>query len=149
MRGERQHHVIDEKLVGFGRSTEPLQQQRSDMTHDLVIMSDAELAGEVANRRRPGFLGDAVERRTRQIEVERMKRLVDDETRIAPEIIQICRTRFDIRLPDALAVIPELAVWVIVKLQADEIGLIGHGAGTTRYRIINLGFGDREFDAAQ
>src|SRR6202023_359023 len=98
-----------EKLVGFGRPTQPFQQQCPDVTHDLVVMAKAELTGEVADRRCTGFPGDAVERRTRKIKVKRMKRLVDDKTRIAPEVVQICCTGFDIRLHDALAVIPKLA----------------------------------------
>src|SRR5262245_11461535 len=47
VRGERKHHVIDEKLVDLGRPTQPLQQGRAEMRHDLVLMADAELTGEL------------------------------------------------------------------------------------------------------
>jgi hypothetical protein len=51
MRGEREHHVIDEKLVGLARPTQGFQQHCPDMTHDLVVVAGAELTGEVANGR--------------------------------------------------------------------------------------------------
>ena len=125
MRGEREHRVIDEKLVGLGRPTQRLQERRADMTDDRVVMADAELAGELTDARCAGLLGDAVERRARKIEEDGVERLVDHEARIALQVVQICCAGADIRLDDALAVFPELAVRVIVKFQADEIGILG------------------------
>ena len=97
VRGERKHHVIDEKLVGLGRPTQRLQKRRADMTDDLVVMADAELTGEFTNARRAGLLGDAVERRARKIEMEGVERLLDDEARIVLHVVQICCARSDIQ----------------------------------------------------
>jgi hypothetical protein len=49
MRGEREHHVIDEELVGLGRPAQPFLERRADLTDDRVVMTDAELAGELTN----------------------------------------------------------------------------------------------------
>ena len=62
MRGEREHHVIDEKLVGLVRPTQRLQERRTEMADDRVVMPDAELIGELTNAPRAGLLSDAVER---------------------------------------------------------------------------------------
>ena len=44
----------------------------------------------------------------------------------------------------------QFAVRVIVKLQADEKGILrGQRTGQTRHGVIIPGFGDLEFDAAQ
>src|SRR5882724_10829863 len=63
VRGEREHRVIDEKLVGLVRPTQPFLQRRADMTDDRVVMAGAELTGELTDARRAGLLSEAVERR--------------------------------------------------------------------------------------
>ncbi|WP_425364296.1 hypothetical protein [Bradyrhizobium barranii] len=118
------------------------------MAHDLVVMAETIPAREVANGRRAGFSRDSVEHQTGKIEMDGMERLVDDEARIVPEIVQIGRTGSDIRLRKALAVLPELAVRIILQLQADEIGVVGKRAGKTLYRLTVQGFGDRNVDAS-
>ena len=120
------------------------------MTNDRVVMADAELTGELTDARRAGLFSDTVERRARHIEKQGVERLVDHVARIALEVVQICCARPDIRLHDALAALPEFAVRVIVKFQADEIGILeGKRAGETRHGVVIPGFGDREFDATQ
>jgi len=52
--GERNHHVIDEKLVGLVRPTQPFLQRRADMTDDHIVMANAELTGELTDARRAG-----------------------------------------------------------------------------------------------
>ena len=46
---ERKHHVIDEKLVRFGRPTQSPQQRRADVRHNLVVEAGAELTVELAD----------------------------------------------------------------------------------------------------
>ena len=46
------------------------------MTHNRVVITDAELKGEFANTRCAGQFGDIVERRARNIEKEGVERLV-------------------------------------------------------------------------
>src|SRR5438105_2270208 len=82
---EREHHVIDEKLVGLVHPAQRLQKQRTEMTDNGIVVADAEPTVELADARRAGLIGDAVERRTRQIEKQGMERLVDHVTRIALE----------------------------------------------------------------
>ena len=41
VRGNRQHRVIDEELVRLIRPTQRLQERRTNMTHDFVVMADA------------------------------------------------------------------------------------------------------------
>ena len=50
MRGESEHHVIDEKLVGLVRPAQPFLQRRADMADDRIVMTDAEFTGEFAER---------------------------------------------------------------------------------------------------
>ena len=38
--GQRQHHVIDEELVGFVRPAQPLAQGSADMADGGIIMPD-------------------------------------------------------------------------------------------------------------
>ena len=97
MRSEREHHVIDEKLVDLGRPAQPFQERGADMANNRVVMTDAELAGELTNARRAKLLGDAIERRTGKIEKQGVERLVDHIARIALEIVEIGRARADIR----------------------------------------------------
>src|SRR6202040_2707852 len=115
--GEGEHHVIDEKLIGLVPPTQRLLQRRADMTDDRVVMADAELTGDLTNAQRAGLFSEAVERRARKIEKEGVEWLVDHVARIALEVVQICCARSNIRLHDALAALPELAVRVIVKFQ--------------------------------
>src|SRR5689334_9816614 len=56
--GEREHRMIDEKLVGFFRPTQRLQKRRTEMTDDRVVMADARLIGEFTNAWRAGLFGD-------------------------------------------------------------------------------------------
>src|SRR5258708_2582934 len=58
--GEGQHHVIDKELVDLVRPAQPLLQRRTEMTDDLVVMTDAELKGELIDARCAGLLSDAV-----------------------------------------------------------------------------------------
>src|SRR2546423_7054270 len=44
MGSEREHHVIDEKLVGLVRPAKRLQKRRADMADDRIVMTDAEPA---------------------------------------------------------------------------------------------------------
>ncbi len=53
MRGETEHHVIDEKLVAFGRPAQRLQQRCADMADHRIVMADAEFAGEIADAGAP------------------------------------------------------------------------------------------------
>src|SRR5437773_3153632 len=78
---EREHHMIDEKLVGFVRPTQRLQKRRAEMTDDRVVMADAGLIAEFANAWCAGLFGDVVERRARQIEEQGVERLVDQVAR--------------------------------------------------------------------
>src|SRR5213593_971757 len=71
---EREHHMIDEKLVGFVRPTQRLQKRRAEMTDDRVVMADAGLIAEFANAWCAGLFGDVVERRARQIEEQGVER---------------------------------------------------------------------------
>ena len=113
-------------------------------------MAEAELTVELINTRCAGLLSDAVERRSRKIEMQGVVRLLDDVARIVLEIVQIRRARLDIRLQNALATLPELAVRVIVKFQADDIGILkGQRAGETRHGVIIPGFGGGDFGVAQ
>src|SRR2546430_14630571 len=70
MCSERQHHVIDEKLVGLVRPMQRLQERRAEMTDDRVVMADTGLIGEFTDAWCAGLFGDVVERRVRQIEKE-------------------------------------------------------------------------------
>src|SRR3954451_11731322 len=120
------------------------------MTDDLVVMADARFTGELTDARGAGLRREAVERRPRQIEKQGVKRLVDHVTRIRLEVIQISCARRDIGLHHALAVLPEFAVRKILKLQADEKGIIeGERTGKTWHGVVVPRFGDREFRAAQ
>ena len=55
MRGERQHHVVDEQLVGLCGPAQSFQERRADIAKDRVVMADASLASEIANARRAGL----------------------------------------------------------------------------------------------
>ena len=150
MRGESEHDVVDEKLAGLGRPAQRFPQQSADMPDDRIIMADAEFAGEIADTRRGKLFGNAVERRPGNIEVHRVERLVDHIARIVLEIVEIGCARPDVRLPEALAALPELALRIVMKLQADHEGILARKrAGETRHRIAVARFGDREVDAAQ
>ena len=72
MRGEREHRVIDEKLIGLVRPMQCIQQRRTEMTDHCVVMAEAGLIGEFANARRAGLFGEVVERRARQIKEDGM-----------------------------------------------------------------------------
>src|SRR5262245_35192841 len=85
--GECEHHVIDEKLIGLVRPIQCIQQRRTEMTDHSVVMADAGLIGEFANTRRAGLFGEVVERRARQIKEDGMVWLVDDEARIALQVV--------------------------------------------------------------
>ena len=128
MRREREHHVIDEKLVGFGRPTQSLQERRADMMHNLVVKADAELTVELADTPHAELLCNAVERQSAEHRRKGVERLVDHKARIALHIVQICRACADIGLGHALAMLPVFAVRVIAKFQADEIGILGCNA---------------------
>src|SRR5262249_39701538 len=109
VRGEREHHVNDEKLIGLVGTAQPFQERGADMTDDRVVMAGAKLAVEVTHARGVGLFGEAVERRTRNIEKERVERLVDDVAWIALQVVQVRCTSGDIRLLEALAALPKLA----------------------------------------
>src|SRR6266576_4695133 len=47
VRGEREHRVIDEKLVGLVRPMQRLLERRAEMADDRVVMADAGLIGEL------------------------------------------------------------------------------------------------------
>ena|SRR6516225_2062592 len=49
VRSECEHHVINEKLVGLVWSVKRLQEGRTEMTDDSVIVADAGLVGKFAN----------------------------------------------------------------------------------------------------
>ncbi len=147
---EREHHMIDEKLVGFVRPTQRFQKRRAEMTDDRVVMADAGLIAEFANPWRAGLFGDVVERRARQIEEQGVERLVDHVARIALQVVQIGCARANIRLDHASAALPAFAIAVIAKFEADEIGILGgKRAGKTRHRVIIPGFGNRKCSTAQ
>ncbi|MGY3104878.1 hypothetical protein ACVWW7_001505 [Bradyrhizobium sp. LM6.9] len=148
--GEREHHVIYEKLVGLVGSTQSVLQRGADMSNDLVVMTDTWLVAELANARPARLPGNAVERRARQIEEERVKRLVDHIARVALEVVKICRTRANIRLGDTAALLPAFAIRIVSQFQADEIGIYrSQGAGNIRRRIVVADFGHRELGAVQ
>ena len=62
MRCERQHHVIDEKLVRFGWPAQSLQERCADVMHSVVVKAVTELTVELADTPRAEPLRDAVER---------------------------------------------------------------------------------------
>src|ERR1044071_5231992 len=93
------------------------------MTDDRVVMTDTGLISEFIDAWAADLPGDVVKRRARQIEKDGVERLVDHVARIALQIVQIGRATADIRLDDALAALPALAVRVIANLEADEIGV--------------------------
>ena len=130
MRRDCEHHVIDEKLVGLGRPAQRVHERRADMTNDLVVKAGAELTVELIDTRLAELIRDAVERRTRKIEMEGVVGLVDRKARIALHVVQIYRTWSDIRLGDALATLPEFTVRVIAIFQTDDKGILeGHRTG--------------------
>src|SRR4029078_12061322 len=49
VRRKRNHHVIDEELVRFGRPSQSLQERRADVRHNLVMKAGAELTVELAD----------------------------------------------------------------------------------------------------
>ncbi|MGY4434426.1 hypothetical protein ACVWWO_006903 [Bradyrhizobium sp. F1.13.1] len=150
MGGERKHHVIDEKLVGLVGPAQSLPQGGTDMSNDLVVMTDTWLVAELANARPARLPGNAVERRARQIEEERVKRLVDHIARVALEVVQIGRTCANIRLGDTAALLPAFAIRIVTEFQAEEIGIFrGQRAGNIRCRIVVADFSDRELCAVQ
>ena len=150
MHSECEHRVIDEEPIDLSRPTQRWQQRATDMTDDRVVMAVAEPRGQLTNARCAGLLGDAVERRARKIEMERVERLVDDESRIVLHVVQICCARSDISLGATLAALPEFAVRIIVKFQADNKGILkAHLAGKAPRGSIIPGFCDGDFGVAQ
>ena len=82
--------------------------------------------------------------------MERVERLVDDESRIVLHVVQICCARSDISLGATLAALPEFAVRIIVKFQADNKGILkAHLAGKAPRGSIIPGFRDGDFGVAQ
>ena len=76
--------------------------------------------------------------------------LVDDEARIALQVVQVSCAGADIRLDNATTALPAFAIPVVAKFQADEIGILkGKLAGQTRNGVIMPRLGSCEFDAAQ
>ena len=57
--------MIDEELVGFTRSMQRIQQRRTEMADNRVIMANAGLIGKFTNARRAAPFGDVVARRAR------------------------------------------------------------------------------------
>ena len=53
VRGEREHHVIDEELVGLRRPAQPFQERSADLANDRIVMTDAEFAGDLAINKTP------------------------------------------------------------------------------------------------
>jgi hypothetical protein len=135
--------------ICLGRPAQRFRERRADMTNDLVVEAGAELTVQLIDTRLATLTGDAVERRARKIKLEGVEGLVDYKARIALHVVQICRTRPDIRLCDAPAALPELAVRVIAKFQADDIGILeGQRGAEARLGVIIPRFGDRDFDGA-
>ena len=145
---ERKHHVIDEKLVRFGRPTQSPQQRRADVRHNLVVEAGAELTVELADAPDAGLLRNAVECQSRNIEMKGVEWLIDHKARIALHVVQICRACPDIGLGHALAMLPVFAVRVVAKLQADDVGILGYNcAAKARNGIVIPRFGGRDLDA--
>ena len=84
---DSEHGVIDEQLIGLARPVQRVQERHSKMTNDRVVLADAGLIGEFTDAFCAALSGDASKCRTRQVEENRVIRLVDDETRIALQVV--------------------------------------------------------------
>ena len=119
------------------------------MADDVIIVPDR-AAIERIDASRPRLIGETIERRTRHVEMQRVKRLVDHVAWVGLEIVEIGRAGVDVRFLDVTALLPDLAFRIVAQLQADEIGIfLGERAGKTRHRIVVACFRDRDLGAAQ
>src|SRR3954471_19276574 len=100
-----------------------MQERHAEMANDRVVLADAGLIGELTHAFCAGLSGDVVERRARQIQEDRVKRLVDDELRISLQVVEIGRTSANVRPGDESAAFPAFAVRIIAKFKADEISI--------------------------
>src|SRR6267142_1664789 len=142
VRCERKHHMIDEKLVRFGRSAQSLQERRANVRHNLVVKAGAKLTVELADTPHAKLLCNAVECQSRNIEMKGVERLIDHKARIALHVVQICRACSDIGLGHALAMLPVFAIRVIAKFEANDVGILGYNcAAKARDRIVIPRFG--------
>ena len=87
VRGERKHHVIDEKLVRFGWPAQSPQERRADVMHSFVVKAGAELTVELTDTPHAGLLSDTVECQSRDIEMKGVERLFDHKARIALHVV--------------------------------------------------------------